>query len=183
MLQDNVISREKKINRSNLNNLINLDISNLLEEYSNNNLALILIEENNKGIKKVYIKTKIQDKKITKNLDFKKELSTINLYKSVITETKKELIDLIKSKNLIDVRTPSFLNVKLNINKNSNLVNLNKRIKNIDAIEKIYVQEFNKDYMSLRIKYLGKLNKIISLLKIKDIDLRLINDEWTIRTL
>jgi hypothetical protein len=172
----------EKIN-SNQNNLINLDISNLLEEYSNNNLALILIEENNKGIKKVYIKTKIQDKKITKNLDFKKELSTINLYKSVITETKKELIDLIKSKNLIDVRTPSFLNVKLNINKNSNLVNLNKRIKNIDAIEKIYVQEFNKDYMSLRIKYLGKLNKIISLLKIKDIDLRLINDEWTIRTL
>ena len=38
-------------------------------------------------------------------------------------------------------------------------------IKNIDSIENIYVQEFNKDYMSLRIKYLGKLDKIINQLK------------------
>ena len=38
-----------------------------------------------------------------------------------------------------------------------NLVELNLRIKNIDLIENIYVQEFNKDYMKLRIKYLGKL--------------------------
>ena len=47
---------------------------------------------------------------------------------------KKELIDLVKSKNLIDIRTPSFLNVRLNLNKKSNLVELNKRIKNIRPV-------------------------------------------------
>ena len=52
-----------------------------------------------------------------------------------IIEIKKELINLIKSKNLIDVRTPFFLNTKLDINKTSNLVELNKRIKKIDAID------------------------------------------------
>ena len=37
--------------------------------------------------------------------------------------------------------------------------------------------------MSLRIKYLGKLEKIINLLKKEDISLKLINDEWVIKTL
>ena len=37
--------------------------------------------------------------------------------------------------------------------------------------------------MNLRIKYLGKLDKIINLLKTKNIDLQLINDQWFIKTL
>ena len=84
---------------------------------------------------------------------------------------------------LIDVRTPSFLNTKLNLNKKSNLVELNIRIKKIDSIENIYVQEFNKDYMNLRIKYLGKLDKLINALKKENINLQLINDQWIIKTL
>ena len=69
-----------------------------------------------------------------------------------------------------------FLNVKLDLNKKSNLVKLEKELKNIDLIENIYVQEFNKDYMNLRIKYLGKLDKIINQLKKKILILQLIND-------
>ena len=33
---------------------------------------------------------------------------------------------MIKSKNLIDIRTPSFLNVKLDLGRKSNLVELNR---------------------------------------------------------
>ena len=56
-------------------------------------------------------------------------------------------------------------------------------VKNIDLIENIYVQEFNKDYMKLRIKYLGKLDKIINQLKLQNIHLKLINDQWIIKSL
>ena len=84
---------------------------------------------------------------------------------------------------MIDIRTPSFLNVKLDLNQKSNLVELNSRLQNIDLIENIYVQEFNKDYMNLTIKYLGKLDKIINSLKQKEINLQLINDQWIIKTL
>ena len=105
------------------------------------------------------------------------------MYEKIIIATKYELINLVKSENLIDIRTPSFLNVKLNLNKKSNLVELNSRIKDIDSIESIYVQEFNKNYMNLKIKYLGKLNKIINQLKKEKIDLQLINDQWVIKTL
>ena len=76
-----------------------------------------------------------------------------------------------------------FLNVKLNLDKTNNLVKLNSRIKKIDSIEKLYVQEFNKDYINLRIKYLGNLQKIINQLKKENIDLKLINDQWVIKTL
>ncbi len=162
------------------NNLINLRLSDLFEEYKDKNIALIFIEDN----KKVFIKTSIQKKIISRSFKFKTEnLNTEKIYENIITESKKELINLVKSQNLIDIRTPSFLNAKLNLNKNSNLVELNKRIKNIDSIENIFVQEFNKDYMNLKIKYLGKLDKIIDQLKKENIKLQIIKDQWIIRTL
>ena len=173
----------KKINEQR-SNLIDLEIDKLFKEYSIKNLALILIEDNTASSERVYIKTKIQGKNISKSLELKrKNLSTNKFYEKIIIETKKELVDLIKSKNLIDVRTPSFLNVKLNVNKKSNLVVFNSRIKNIDSIENIYVQEFNKEFMNLRIKYLGKLEKLINDFKKENINLQQINEQWIIKTL
>jgi hypothetical protein len=172
----------KNIN-DNKSNLISLNISEIFEEYGNKNLALILIEDNNNSSEKIYIKTILQKKEISKNLEIKKQkLNTTEFYTKIIFETKKELTNLVKSNNLIDIRVPAFLNTKLDLNKKSNLVELNKRVKNIQSIENIYVQEFNKDYMNLRIKYLGKLNKLINNLKKENINLQLINDQWIIKT-
>ncbi len=165
-------------------NLINLNVSNLFKEYNRKNLAVVLIDNNNIENIKIYIKSVIQEKNISKNLNFvKKELSQDKFNEFVITETKKELINLIKSKNLIDIRTPFFLNVKFDLNKKNNLVELNLRIKKIDSINNLYVQEFNKDYVKLKIKYLGNLQKTINQLKKENIELKLINDQWIIKTL
>ena len=165
-------------------NLINLEVVNIFQEYLNKNIALILIDDNKSNNGKVFIKTLIQGKKISKSFNLKKNnLNTNMFYNEIIINTKKQLIDLVKSKNLVDISTPFFLNVKLNLNRNSNLAKLNLRIKKIDSIENIYVQEFNKDYVNLRIKYLGKLDNIITQLKKENIDLRLINDLWVIKTL
>ena len=173
----------KKIN-DNRSSLISLNIIELFKEYSNKNLALILIEDSKTSNEKIYINTIIQDKKISKSLDLKKQnLSSFEFYEKIITETKKELINLVKSNNLIDIRTPSFLNTRLKIYNKSNLVELKKRTKKIKSIENIYVQEFNKDNMNLRIKYLGKLDKLINALKKENISLQLINDQWIIKTL
>ena len=51
--------------------------------------------------------------------------------KIIIKLLKKELINLVKSENLIDIRTPSFLNVNLILNKKSSLVELNLRLKKL----------------------------------------------------
>ena len=50
-------------------------------------------------------------------------------------------------------------------------------------IENVFVQELNKDYMNLRIKYLGKLNKMINQLKKENIELQLFGETWVIKTL
>ena len=172
----------KTIN-DNKNNLVNLNITKLFQDFSNKNLALIIIEDN-KNNEKVYIKTIIEQKKISKNLVLQiKNQDKLKFYDKIISETKKELTNLVKSTNLIDIRTPSFLNIKLVFNKKNNLVELNSRIKNIESIENIYVQEFNKNYMDLRIKYLGKLSKLTSELKKENINLELINDQWFIKNL
>ena len=169
---------------SNRNNLINLNLNNLFKEYPNKNLALILIEEDNKVDAKIYIKSKIQEKVVSKNLILKRgNLDQDEFNERIIVELKKELTNLVKSKNLIDIRTPSFINAKLILSKKNNLVELNSRIKNIDPIENIYIQEFNKDYVSIRIKYLGGLEKIINQLKRENINLKLTNDSWIIKIL
>ena len=173
----------KKINE-NKSNLINLSIIEVFQEYSNKNLALILIEDSKTNSGKIYIKSIIQEKEISKSLELKKQnLDTFKFYEQIITETKKELANLIKFTNLIDIRTPSFVNIKLYLNKKSNLVEFNSKIKNIESIEDIYIQEFNKDYINLRIKYLGKLDKLINQLKRESINLQFINDKWVIKTL
>ena len=77
----------------------------------------------------------------------------------------------------------NFIQLKNHLNKKSNLVDLHSRMKNIDLIENIYVQEFNKDYVNVKIKYLGKLEKIIYQLERENIKLQLINDQWVIKTL
>tara|TARA_B100001939_G_scaffold205613_2_gene176928 strand:+ start:1390 stop:2433 length:1044 start_codon:yes stop_codon:yes gene_type:complete len=167
----------------NKNNLLSIDIEKLFQEYPNKNLALILIESQ-KTSDKIYIASVIEGKKITKNFKFiKQNLEEKIFNEKIINDIKIELTNLIKSENLIDIRTPSFLNVKLNISKSSNFVELSTRVKKIDLIENIYVQDFNKDFMNLRIKYLGKLDKIINQLKNQNIDLKLINESWIIATL
>ena len=162
-------------------NLNEIELSSIFKEYSNKNVGLVIIEEKENNIEKAYLKLLIENKLISKNLFFKKE--TNNLTKKKTIEIKKEIINLIKSQNLIDVSAPSFINVKLKLDDKNNLFLLNKKIKKIDLIENIFVQELNKDHVNLKIKYLGKLEKIIYQFKDLDISLKLINDEWLIKIL
>ena len=62
----------KSIN-DNKNSLIDLNIVNLFQEYKNKNLALVIIENNEASNAKVYIKTIIHGKGISKSLEFKKK--------------------------------------------------------------------------------------------------------------
>ncbi len=164
------------------NNLLNLELRNLFSEYSGKNLAIVIIELNNKKEEKIYFKTNILDQSIIKNfLIQRKNLVKEDFYDKIIIETKQELSDLIKSQNLIDIKTPSFLNVQLIIGKKNNLVELKSRLEKIDSIEDIYIQKFNNESVSIKIKYLGKLNKIIRQLESQKVILQLRSDEWIIK--
>ena len=185
-LIDFILPLEKIETLTNINNfkddLLSLDIEDIFREYSQENLVLVLIDENNTNENKIFLKTNIMGKNVNKSLIFKKiEKKSANFYDDIIFEIKKEIINLVKSQNLIDIRTPSFINIKFLIDKKNNLVDLDKRIKNIDLIQSLYVLELNKKYVLLKIKYLGKINKIINQLKDQDILLKLNNDQWSLK--
>ena len=154
---------------SNKNSIFDLDLRNLFQEYSNKNLCLLVIQLKKNSLQaKVFLKTKILGKNISKNIIVKKTNNDkISLNEKIIIEAKNELENIIKSQNLVDVRTPSFLNVKLILENDNDLVELNKRLKKIESIENIFVQEFNNKYIFLKMKYLGKITKIIKQLEKK----------------
>ena len=166
----------------NKNNLLNLELTTLLKEYSKKNLALVLIENNNLKEEKIYFKIEVLGKSIIKNIKLKRlEMNENEFNKKIITEIKKEIINIVKSQNLIDVRVPSFLNAQIKINKENNLVELKSILQKIDLIERIYIQEFNNESIILKIKFLGKLDKIIKQLEDQKIILKLIGDQWSIK--
>ena len=171
----------QKINL-NKNNLFDMEINSLFLEYSKKNQALILIEDKKGSIEKVFLRANISGKKINKNLLLKNNFQKKEKnYREIIRRTRNEIVDLVKSQNLIDIKTPSFLNIKLIIDKNNNLAELNKRLNNIDLVDDLYVQEFTSEYVFLKIKYLGKLEKIKNELKREKIILKQKNDEWSIK--
>ena len=131
---------------------------------------------------KIYLISKINNKSIVKNIKLNKlELRDNNFDEEIIKEIKKELINLVKAQSLIDISAPSFLNAQLNIKKKNNLVELNLRLKKIDLIENVFIEDFNNEYVSLKIKYLGKLDNILRQLKDQNIILKFIGDEWSIK--
>jgi len=170
----------QKVNKSK-GNLEDLNLVNLFNEYSNKNLGIVLITENNSKIKKVFLKTNILGKKINKSLEIKNyKLGKNELHEKIIIDIKNELVNIVKSQNLIDIRTPSFLNAKFKINKKNSLVELKKRVEQIDLVEKIFIQEFNNEFVVLKIKFLGKVNNIINELKKEKINLLLNGEQWSL---
>jgi len=175
------IENIEKINK-NKNNIFKLEISDFFKEYEIDNIAFINIEIK-KFSAEIFLSTRIGGKKINKNLSIenKKNLLEEDFYNSVILEINNIIGDLIKSQNLIDVRTPSFLNVEIKLNDKSNLIEFNNRLKKIALIDNFYVQQLNKDYVSVKIKYLGKINKIIKKLDDQNIKLKLIAGQWQLK--
>ncbi len=173
---ENIESIQKiKFNRE---NIYKIDIEDFFKEYNLENMAFVSININ-KDIAKVFLNIKTAGKKLNKNLLISNSgLNQEQFNNKIILEIKNIIRDLIKSQNLIDVRIPSFLNAEIKLNNKSNLVEFNNRLKKIDLIDSFYVQELNKDYVLVKIKYLGKINKIIKRLKDQNIDLIMKKGQW-----
>ena len=175
------IENIQKIN-SNKDNIYKIKVSDFFKEYEIDNIVFANIEIN-KNIAEVFLNTRIEKKKVNKNISINKEkdMNQKEFYRQIVSTINNVIKDLIKSQNLIDVKTPSFLNVKIKLNKKSNLVEFNNRLKKIDLIDDFYVQQLTKDYVLVKIKYLGKINKIMNKLKDQKIDLKMIAGQWQLK--
>ncbi len=165
---------------NNKNNIFNLDLADFFKEYQNENKVFAIIQMNDDKAK-IFLNCIISGKKLNKNLLIKREGKKKEIfYDDIIQEIKNTLKDMMKSQNLIDVRTPSFLNVKLKLEKNNNLFEFDKRLVNIDLVENYYIQEINKNYVLIKIKYHGKISKIMNKFDTEKIKLQTKDGDWQI---
>lgn len=155
-----------------------MDMKNILSGYDIKDYIFLVINPGNKNIE-VFFKGFFSNSEIVKNFS----IDNISqeqpfLFDNAIKEIKHEINETWKSQNLIDIGAPSFLNIKLDINKKNDLLNLQMALNKIDLIENYYVLELNKNYAKIKIKYLGKIDKMKNKFNNQGIKVTISNEEW-----
>ncbi len=164
--------------KKNKDNLESINLSIIFDEYlKEDNLFIIISLNDNKA--KIFLKGIISSNKVMKNIQFiNPENAESSFEKNILSFLKKEIIELIKYQNIIDVGTPSFLNINFVLKKRDHLLKAQKILNQIDLIDSFYVNEFDKNNANVKIKYYGKINKITEKLTKSGINLVIKNNEW-----
>ena len=158
-----------------------VDINKLNSFIEDTNYALLIIYST-KNKFKVFIKTLIKKKKIDRNIDLSFYPDDKNKsYEEAIITLKKEINQIWKEQNLIDVNTPSFLDFFLEMKKIDDYLKLKSILDTIDIIENYSVLEMTNEYSKIRLKYRGKVNKIKDKLVEKKIHIQIIDNIWKLK--
>ena len=164
----------------NIKNLESLRVKKLLSGYEIEDYIFLIIRNSNEKFD-VFLKGKISGNKIIKNISFEDEKKDKEVrFNNIINKTKREIDDIWKSNNLIDLRTPSFLNFSLNLKNPNDLLKLKNALIRIDLIENYNVLELSKNYARIKIKYLGKIDKIKQKLNEQGIKIVISDEIWTL---
>jgi hypothetical protein len=162
----------------NKDNLELIDIKKLTSLNGAKNYALLIIYFTEDEFR-AYIKTSIESKKIDKNFNLKiYPQNETKTYEEAIITIKEEIDQIWKSQNLIDVSTPSFLDLFLDTKQTNNYLNFRNILESIDLIENYSVLEMNNKTTKVRLKYKGKVNKLRDKLLEKNIDIKIIDNTW-----
>ena len=167
--------------KKNRENLEAVKLSEIFDESKDKDNLYILIDYNRK-MTKVFLKGNISRKKIIKNIKITSENNNKNIsFEQILISLKKEILEMIKSQNIIDVRTPSFLNVNLLIKEQNDLLKTQNILNDEDLIESFYVNEFNNRIANIKIKYYGKINKITEKLYKRGLNFETDGESWKVR--
>ncbi len=166
-----------KKNQNNLEIINLIDIFDKDEEKDN----LLIIIDYKKQQTKIFLKGIISSKKIVKNLSLENKAEKNIEYPKILKFLKKEILELVKSQNIIDIGAPAFLNIYLTLNNQKDLFLFQNILSEIDLIETFNVREFNNKFAYINIKYYGKINKFKEKLIEKKIDINFKNNQWSAR--
>jgi|TARA_B110000285_G_scaffold228761_1_gene292259 hypothetical protein len=164
----------------NKENLDLIDVKKIVSFNNVENYTLILIYSIEDKFR-AYIKTSIANKEIDKSVNLKIYFGNeTRTYEEAIITLKEEINQIWKGQNLIDINTPSFLDLFLDTKKINDYLKLRSIFNSLDLIDDYYVQEMTKDYTKVRVKYKGKLNKLRDKLLEKKINIKIVDNVWRI---
>ena len=161
-------------------NLSKVNLKDIFDEDTENDKLFIIINYEPKKTK-FFIKGVISSKKIIKNFNLTNNSEDIIEYPIILKFLKKEILELVKSQNIIDIGTPSFLNVNFSFYNQNDLFMFQNILSEVDLIENFNVREFNNKNAFIKIKYFGKINKIKEKLIEKDVDINFVDNHWYAR--
>jgi len=166
---------------NNKENLELIDIKKITSFYNEKNYAFLIIYFTDNKFR-AYIKTFIENKEVNKNIDLKiYPANTNKSYEEAILLLKKEINQIWKAQNLIDINTPSFLDLFLEINKINDYLRLISVLESIDVIENYSAIEMTNKNIKVRIKYKGKIAKIRKKLLEKKININIKDNIWILK--
>ncbi len=169
-----------EIIKNNQNNLETINLNNIFDK-DNEKDNLFIIIDYNKEKTKFFLKGTISSKKIIRNLSLTNNMAEKIEYRDILIFLKKEILELVKSQNIIDIGTPSFLNVNFSLKNINDLFLFQNILNEIDLVENFNVREFNNKYAYVNIKYYGKINKIKEKLIEKGLKIKFKNNQWSAR--
>ena len=163
---------------ANKKNLELIETINLTSIKDVRNYAFLLVYFTEDQLR-AYVKTSIDNKKIDKNFNLKiypdDEERT---YREAIVTIKQEINQIWKGQNLIDFNTPAFLDLFLEIEEMNDYLKLSNTFDSIDSIENYSVLEMTNEYLKVRLKYKGKVNRLRNKLIENKINIKIIDDIW-----
>ena len=128
---------------------------------------------------RAYVKTSIANKEVDKNFNLKTyPKNETKTFDEGIKIIKEEIIQIWKSQNLIDVNTPSFLNLFLDNKRTNDYLNFSNILESLDVIENYSVLEMTNERIKIRIKYKGKISKLRKKLAENKIKIVIVDNVW-----
>ena len=169
-----------EIIKKNQNNLELINLNNIFDKDNEKDNLFVIIDFNEQKTK-FFLKGTISSKKIIRNLILTNKTNEKIEYQDVLIFLKKEILELVKSQNIIDIGTPSFLNIDFSLKNLNDLFLFQNILNEIDLVENFNVKEFNNKYAYVNIKYYGKVNKIQEKLIEKGLNIKFKNNQWSAR--
>ena len=166
--------------KKNQDDLEKINLNDIFDEDIEKDNLLLIIDYGEQKTK-FFLKGTISSKKIIKNLSLTDSTVKKIEFSNILKFLKKEVLELVKSQNIIDIGAPSFLNVNLLLKKKNDLLLFQNILSEVDLIENFNVREFNNKFAYINIKYYGKINKIKEKLIQKGIDINFTNNQWSAR--
>ena len=158
-----------------------IDVQKLNSFYEDTNYVLLIVYSTDDKFK-AFIKTSIKKKKIDRNIDLNfYPANEKKSYEKAILTLKKEINQIWKEQNLIDVNTPSFLDFFLDMKKIDDYLKLKSILDTIDVVEKYSVLEMTNEYFKVRLKYRGKIHKIKEKLSEKKVNITIVDNVWKLK--
>ena len=157
-----------------------INIKQIANKYNEENYVFLLINYDNK-LMRIYVKTSLEENKISKNLSYKiNSLEDKKKLAYILSDLKIRIEDMWKEINFINLLMPLSINVKFNHINNQNLDNLKNSLYKINIIDNYFFEKFDINYSYFKIYYYGAPKRLKSELNKSGYDLKDNQGNWEI---